>query len=38
MSKRGYMQGAEFRYVSGENSKGVIEFDILSDKEKQKYD
>jgi len=36
MSKRGYMQGAEFRYVSGENSKGVIEFDILSDKEKTK--
>jgi len=36
MSKRGYMQGAEFRYVSGENSKGVMEFDILSDKEKTK--
>ncbi len=36
MSKRGYMQGLEFRYVEGQNSKGVLEFDILSDKEKQK--
>lgn len=36
MSKRGYMQGAEFRYVAGERSRGVIEFDILSDLEKTK--
>ncbi|MFH1952741.1 MAG: LPS assembly protein LptD [Pseudomonadota bacterium] len=36
MSRRGYMQGAEFRYMADENSKGVIEFDILSDKEKTK--
>lgn len=36
MSKRGYMQGAEFRYVEGENSMGILEFDILSDKETPK--
>lgn len=36
MSKRGYMQGVEFRYVEGPRSKGILEFDILSDKEKQK--
>ena len=36
MSRRGYMQGAEFRYVAGERSMGVIEFDILSDMEKTK--
>ncbi|MCP4576890.1 MAG: LPS-assembly protein LptD [Deltaproteobacteria bacterium] len=36
MSKRGYMQGVEFRYVESQNSKGILEFDILSDKESQK--
>jgi LPS-assembly protein len=36
MTKRGYMQGVEFRYVESQNSKGILEFDILSDKEKQK--
>ncbi len=36
MSKRGYMQGMEFRYVESKNSKGILEFDILSDKEAQK--
>ena len=36
MSSRGYMQGAEFRYLADENSKGVLEFNILSDKEKTK--
>ena len=36
MSSRGYMQGAEFRYVTDEHSKGVLEFNILSDKEKTK--
>ena len=36
MTKRGYMQGAEFRYVESKKSKGILEFDILSDKEKQK--
>ena len=36
MSSRGYMQGVEFRYIEGDNSKGVLEFDILSDKEKTK--
>ena len=36
MSKRGYMQGAEFRYVESQNSKGILEFDILSDKETSK--
>ena len=32
MTKQGYMQGVEFRYLNGENSKGIFEFDILSDK------
>jgi len=32
MTQRGYMQGAEFRYLADESSKGVLEFDILSDK------
>ncbi|MCF8129237.1 MAG: LPS assembly protein LptD [Deltaproteobacteria bacterium] len=36
MSKRGYMQGAEFRYIEGRNSKGILEFDILEDKETPK--
>ncbi|MFO7986590.1 MAG: LPS assembly protein LptD [Desulfatiglandaceae bacterium] len=36
MSQRGYMQGVEFRYLADENSKGVLEFDILSDLENQK--
>ena len=36
MSSRGYMQGAEFRYVTGEHSKGVLEFNILSDEETPK--
>ncbi len=33
MSKRGYMQGLEFRYASDEESKGTFLFDILSDDE-----
>lgn len=36
MSRRGYMQGVEFRYLADEHAKGVLEFDILSDLEKQK--
>ena len=36
IEKRGYMQGAEFRYVTSENSKGVFLFDILADKKKVK--
>ncbi|MCG6878463.1 MAG: LPS assembly protein LptD [Deltaproteobacteria bacterium] len=36
MTKRGYMQGAEFRYIESQNSKGILEFDILSDKETPK--
>jgi len=36
MSHRGYMQGAEFRYLESETSKGVFESDILSDKKKEK--
>jgi LPS-assembly protein len=36
MSKRGYMQGLEFRYVAEQDSKGVFLFDILSDKIKEK--
>lgn len=36
MSSRGYMQGAEFRYITDETSKGVLEFNILSDREETK--
>ncbi len=36
MSSRGYMQGGEFRYLADEGSKGVLEFNILSDKENNK--
>ncbi len=36
MSRRGYMQGVQFRYIEDVNSKGGIDFDILSDKEKTK--
>lgn len=36
MTSRGYMQGVEFRYIEDDDSKGVLEFDILSDKEKTK--
>ncbi len=33
MSKRGYMQGLEFRYIADEESKGSFLLDILSDRE-----
>jgi LPS-assembly protein len=33
MSRRGYMQGLEFRYVADKESKGAFLFDILSDRE-----
>jgi LPS-assembly protein len=36
MSKRGYMQGLEFRYVAEQDSKGIFLFDILSDKIEEK--
>jgi LPS-assembly protein len=36
MSKRGYMQGLEFRYLSDEDSKGDFLFDILSDRKDKK--
>ena len=36
MSKRGYMQGLEFRYVAENDSKGIFLFDVLSDREKEK--
>ncbi len=32
MSKRGYMQGMEFRYKATDTSKGTFMFDILSDR------
>ncbi|MCD6561151.1 MAG: LPS-assembly protein LptD [Deltaproteobacteria bacterium] len=32
MSKRGYMQGLEFRYQADENSEGLLLMDILSDR------
>ncbi|HOP46939.1 MAG TPA: LPS assembly protein LptD [Desulfobacteraceae bacterium] len=36
MSKRGYMQGVELRYIAAPDSKGILLFDILKDKEKEK--
>ena len=36
MSRRGLMQGLEFRYVSESDSKGTYLFDILSDKVEEK--
>jgi len=36
MSKRGYMQGLEFRYVAEEDSKGAFLFDILWDRNDKK--
>lgn len=36
MSKRGFMQGLEYRYVAEEDSKGIFLFDILSDRIEKK--
>jgi len=36
MSKRGYMQGLEFRYLEDESSKGLFLFDVLSDRKEIK--
>jgi LPS-assembly protein len=36
LSERGYMQGAEFRYVADENSEGTVLFDILPSDKKDK--
>jgi len=36
MSKRGYMQGLELRYIADDESKGAFLFDILSDREDKK--
>jgi len=36
MTRRGYMQGVEFRYIQNETSKGTLDFDILSDREASK--
>ncbi len=36
MTRRGYMQGVEFRYIESPSSKGILEFDILSDKQSEK--
>ncbi|MBN1277017.1 MAG: LPS-assembly protein LptD [Deltaproteobacteria bacterium] len=36
MSKRGYMQGMEFRYLAAPDSKGIILLNVLSDKEEKK--
>ncbi|MFP3869820.1 MAG: LPS-assembly protein LptD [Syntrophobacteria bacterium] len=33
MDKRGLMPGVEFRYATGEKSKGILRFDYLSDQE-----
>jgi LPS-assembly protein len=35
MTERGYMQGLEYRYVEGFDSKGVFLFDILEDKKEK---
>ena len=36
MSKRGLMQGVEFRYLAGQDSKGEFLFDVLRDKKGEK--
>ncbi|MCD6305351.1 MAG: LPS-assembly protein LptD [Deltaproteobacteria bacterium] len=36
LSSRGYMQGAEFRYIRDVHSKGALAFDILSDRKETK--
>lgn len=36
IAERGLMQGLEFRYITGVDSKGAFLFDILSDKREQK--
>jgi LPS-assembly protein len=36
MSRRGYMQGLEFRYLADGDSQGTFLFDILSDRRKEK--
>ena len=36
LSRRGYMQGVEFRYLLDKESKGVFMFDILSDRDETK--
>ena len=36
MSKRGFMQGFEFRYLEDEDSKGTFLFDVLSDRIEKK--
>jgi LPS-assembly protein len=38
MSKRGYMQGLEFRYIGDEKSKGAFLMDVLSDSKKKELD
>lgn len=35
MSKRGYMQGLELRYLEDDNSNGTLQFDILSDRKEK---
>ncbi len=36
MTERGLMQGLEFRYIAGPQSRGAFLFDILSDKKEEK--
>jgi LPS-assembly protein len=36
LEKRGYMQGIEWRYLSGESSKGIFLADMLSDRREEK--
>jgi LPS-assembly protein len=38
MTKRGFMQGLEFRYITDPESRGLFLGDILSDKEKKDMD
>jgi len=35
MTKRGYMQGIEFRYITSKQSKGIFMLDILSDRKEK---
>ncbi|SPD75733.1 Organic solvent tolerance protein [uncultured Desulfobacterium sp.] len=38
LSRRGYMQGLEFRFIGDDKSKGALLMDILSDREEKELD
>jgi LPS-assembly protein len=38
IQRRGYMQGLEFRYIADELSKGILMFDVISDRKEKDMD